>query len=418
MNINTKEIYKGIVTVDGKPIRAGMLISELEDILNITIDKREEHCGYILTPTLIEDGSFIKLSTRFKGDSVKDIEYSFDGFRDNDTAHKFLEKWLKDRDITEWIGSDISGTYYKTEFGTLTPALVHHCYGTFDYAIAIRLKYGEVPSRKFMPIKENKSNICNLIIDEVEYKIQRITPREADSMPFLGNFLSDRPVSISQWKESYSTNDRMEIIYFNISKISDGVETVLGIAEFSYLAVLDMYNSSGLFLTLDGLTEEWGIIAHTIEKYGCGLESKKGLTPYILVFEDIHNEIPHNKEMSKFIENEDCMRGLYKSAIQLVSKYVKIPEVDITLVNVSSEKDNTFSYYKKCEDVFINYQRSEKNATVTKASGNASPNSLKYQLNIPAEWARQIGLTKEDKAVMMTFDGKTIAVTKSNSKNI
>ena len=62
---------------------------------------------------------------------------------------------------------------------------------------------------------------------------------------------------------------------------------------------------------------------------------------------------------------------------------------------------------------FKTYEQSEKNVTITKASGNASKNSLKYQLNIPSEWAREIGLTKDNKAVLMRFDGKKITIKKS-----
>jgi hypothetical protein len=116
--------------------------------------------------------------------------------------------------------------------------------------------------------------------------------------------------------------------------------------------------------------------------------------------------------MEVFMENENTMKLLLQSAMRLTSKYVKIPEEDMTLISVSRNKDSMFSYYKTVEDVFINYQRSEKNATVTKASGNASQNSLKYQLNIPSQWAKEIGLTKEDKSILMEFDGVTISITK------
>lgn len=45
MNINTKKIKKGIITIEGKPLKIDMTIAELEDLFNYKIGKIEGLCG-------------------------------------------------------------------------------------------------------------------------------------------------------------------------------------------------------------------------------------------------------------------------------------------------------------------------------------------------------------------------------------
>ncbi|PFD16708.1 hypothetical protein [Bacillus cereus] len=359
MNINTKEILKGIITINGNQVKTGMSISELERVLNTKIEHRNEHVGYVLNPALIEDEKPINLVTWFKGDTVEILKLNIGGFHDDDVACKYLDDWLEERRITEWIG----GSYYQTEFGSLIPSLIHNGYNDYCYEIQISLEYGKIPSRKFPQIKENKNNSVRFVVDDSEFKIQRIPCREADMLP-LDNWLENVPMSLDERSERYSKDDRKETIYFNITKIENRKETIIGIAEFTYFAVWRAYNNSELFITLDDLTEKWGILGFAIEKYGCGLKDKNEITPYILVFETIHDEIPHNKGLKVFMENEKNMKLLFESVMSLTSKYVKISEEDMTLISLSNNKDKMFSYYKTFDDIFINYQRSEKNATV------------------------------------------------------
>lgn len=301
------------------------------------------------------------------------MKLEFGEFQNADVASEYLHNWLNERGINEWLGADELHTYYKTEFGALMPTLVQQCYGSFRYSVQIELKYGNLPSRKFNKIKKNKANTVDIVVDDIKYKIQRVPYKEASELLPLINWLGEGPLSIDETKDKYSKNDRKEILYFNLLKIENDTETVIGIAEFTYFAIWDTYKNSQLSLYLDVLTEEWGVIGYTIERYGCGLKNKEEISPYILAFETIHDEIPHNKELDKFINNKNCMNELSKSAMYLSSKYVKVPEEDITLISISQKRDKMFSYYKKYKDFFINYQRSVKNT-----SGNASQNSLKY----------------------------------------
>lgn len=359
MNINTKDILKGIITIDGNQVKRGMSISELERVLHTKIESRDEYVGHVLSPALMEDEKLINLVTWFKGDTVEIINLNIGRFQSDEVACEYLDDWLEERGVTKWVGD----AYYQTEFGSLIPSLMHNRYSDFSYGIEISLEYGQIPSRKFPPIKENKNNSVKFVVSNSEFKIQRIPCREADMLP-LHNWLGDTPMSLDERSESYSKNDRKEIIYFSISKIENGKETIIGIAEFTYLAVWRAYNNSELFIILDGLTEEWGILGRAIEKYGCGVKDKKEITPYILVFETIHDEVPHNKELSMFIENEKNMKLLFESVMSLTSKYVKISEENMTLISLSKNKDSMFSYYKTIDDNFINYQRAVKNAIV------------------------------------------------------
>ena len=54
---------------------------------------------------------------------------------------------------------------------------------------------------------------------------------------------------------------------------------------------------------------------------------------------------------------------------------------------------------------------------VNKAGGNASTNSNKYILNIPAIWAQQMGFTPEERDILMTFDGEQIIIKKNKCIN-
>lgn len=53
------------------------------------------------------------------------------------------------------------------------------------------------------------------------------------------------------------------------------------------------------------------------------------------------------------------------------------------------------------------------NASVTNSGGNASKNSLRYRIQIPSEWAKEIGISRESKELSMSFDGKEIIIRKN-----
>lgn len=48
--------------------------------------------------------------------------------------------------------------------------------------------------------------------------------------------------------------------------------------------------------------------------------------------------------------------------------------------------------------------------SMSKAGGNASANSYKYMQVIPPSWAKELGITQDDRGVKMSFDGKQIII--------
>lgn len=49
-------------------------------------------------------------------------------------------------------------------------------------------------------------------------------------------------------------------------------------------------------------------------------------------------------------------------------------------------------------------------AIVSKPGGSAGKNSLTYKVTIPNSWAAALDITKEDRDLIMTFDGKKIVI--------
>ena len=51
----------------------------------------------------------------------------------------------------------------------------------------------------------------------------------------------------------------------------------------------------------------------------------------------------------------------------------------------------------------------ERNIIIAKAGGTAGKNSVNYKISLPAEYVKQIGVTQEDKAVVVSLvDGKIV----------
>ena len=52
------------------------------------------------------------------------------------------------------------------------------------------------------------------------------------------------------------------------------------------------------------------------------------------------------------------------------------------------------------------------NMIIAKAGGNASQNAYNCKVSIPKIWADKLGVTIEDKALQLEFDGSTILIRK------
>lgn len=51
-------------------------------------------------------------------------------------------------------------------------------------------------------------------------------------------------------------------------------------------------------------------------------------------------------------------------------------------------------------------------ATITKAGGTASKNNQMVRVIIPAQWAREMNITKENPLLTAQFDGEAITIRK------
>lgn len=58
----------------------------------------------------------------------------------------------------------------------------------------------------------------------------------------------------------------------------------------------------------------------------------------------------------------------------------------------------------------------ERNIIIAKAGGTAGKNSVNYKISLPAEMVKELGVTPEDKSVIVFFEnGKIIIEKKKNT---
>ena len=54
----------------------------------------------------------------------------------------------------------------------------------------------------------------------------------------------------------------------------------------------------------------------------------------------------------------------------------------------------------------------KRNVIFNKAGGNASKNSYTYKVNLPADMIRELGVTEEDKGVILSLENGAITIRK------
>ena len=54
----------------------------------------------------------------------------------------------------------------------------------------------------------------------------------------------------------------------------------------------------------------------------------------------------------------------------------------------------------------------KRNIIFNKAGGNASKNSFTYKINIPADMIRELGVTEDDRCVILTMENGSIVIRK------
>lgn len=53
--------------------------------------------------------------------------------------------------------------------------------------------------------------------------------------------------------------------------------------------------------------------------------------------------------------------------------------------------------------------------TITSPGGTSSKNAEKFRLNIPTAWARDMGITKKEKDVKLSYQNRRIIIEKSGT---
>lgn len=357
MEISTKKIGQGIITIDNIRISKGMLIDDLEQKLKFSLKEKGDFCGYTLPLNLIENGLSIDIIVWLDKGVIRTIKLDLGEFNNREDASDFVGEWLSKRGVTEIVGSDDLHTYYKTECGALMPSIVNSTYKPYNnYSISIETT-DKVPGRKFSKISTSARDTKYFEVSGVDYKIQRIDSENEFNMLPITNWLGIGPFSLTNMGDDYDKNDRIEIIYFLISKVVDGNEIVLGVVEFQYLAVLKAYRNSELFYILDAMTERLGIVGSVVEDMGCNIIRNDKISPYILLLEDFHNEIPKNNHFDLAIGQEAFLSEMYNSALDIVAAYVGELRKNITLMDLNSAEDSLFDYSAMLEDIYVNYKR-------------------------------------------------------------
>lgn len=55
----------------------------------------------------------------------------------------------------------------------------------------------------------------------------------------------------------------------------------------------------------------------------------------------------------------------------------------------------------------------ERNIMINKAGGNAGKESVNYKISLPSEAVRMLGITKEDRKVILEYDEEKITIKKA-----
>lgn len=357
--IDTKQIYyDGSISINNQTLYKGMSVSELEQILQTEITDTMEHVGHIIDG-LFEDRQPHELVLRYKDDLLESVGIQISGFGTYEEAMKYLNEWLKDRGFTDKAYGD---GHYKTNFGYITPKICSYAFNrilvSHNYTIDIEPIYSELPTRKFKPIQHNALHSVELFLEDEKYKLQRLTIPEMEQQPIC-NVIEYGPMSLDDCGENWNFNDRLESIYFALSKIENDTETILGILDTTYISLFESYLKDELYFDLDSLDDDWGLLAIAIDQYGFNQSDLTELSKYCLVYETIHKELPENKDLLTFMEDDTCRYWLFEAAASLTAKYVGIKnKEDITFVHITEdERVKDFKYFKKLEHFYINYRR-------------------------------------------------------------
>ena len=350
MEINTKNLKTGHPTINGTPIFPGMTLHDLSNILKDKMYHHEnysEHINYLIC-TLQENDIPVEMFIFVENEKIKNISLKYICQLNYDNCRSFISSWVKERDLN-WYGENI----YYTRFGGIEIS-PYKSFGEIKLDMKVYLNYNKLRQRIFPKLIEDKTRSISFSKNGITYKVQRLLQNEEYDFHVI-NTLSETPVTLD-YDKKWSKNNRLEKIYFAIARERENKkEEVIGVVNFTYMAILNAYKEDELFFTLDNLSESTSIIASFIENNEIDLVDCDEFSPYILEYRGIKDELPHNKNLKDFLENDENMSEIMKAAIALTSKYVNIPRKNITVVSVCTKMENFLPYSAFCRDVNINF---------------------------------------------------------------
>lgn len=355
MNINTKEIKKGIITINSVEVKKGTSARELEKELGFFLKNKSTYNEYIIPFDFIEDGLSVSIHVGLDNDdNINMLKLKLNDFDTKDEALNALRKWLHTRNIMSTPSESNVSRFYKTDFGTLIVAVKSSPNNMSPYFVSMELK--DTLYNKFSNVKLDNEYVSVLDLSEHKYKIQKIDGYN-DEISSCLNWLGDSPVSLGDDSDNYSDGDRLEVLRFLLSRTVGDDTFEVGVIEFMYLSVLDIHLEPDFFFKLDALTESLGVIGYIIEETGCSISDKTKISPYILSFEDINKAAPNSKELENLLTDKTLSNKLFGSILNLVSDYVNIPVESLTLVDVSRNINSSFDHHVQCEEIYLNYIR-------------------------------------------------------------
>lgn len=355
MDINTKEIKKGFITINSVEVKKGTSARELEKELGFVLKNKSNYTDYIIPFDFIEDGQPVSVYIGLDNDyNINMLKLELNDFSTKDEALGTLRKWLYTRGILSTLDESNISRYYKADFGTLRVVVKSSADNTPPYFVSIELT--DIPYSKFSNLKLDNEYVSVLNLSEHEYKIQKIDGYNDEIYSSL-NWLGDAPVNLRDDSDDYNDRDRLEVLRFLLSRTVGDNTVEVGVIEFMYLSVVDIHTEPYFFFKLDALTESLGVIGYVIEETGCSVPDKTKISPYILSFEDINKAAPNSKELENLLTDKTLSNKLFGSILNLVSDYVNIPVESLTLVDVSRNINSSFDHHVQCEEIYLNYIR-------------------------------------------------------------
>ena len=330
MIINTKNVKNGHITINDSPIFVGIPVRDFFKIIQKEqeADKEFSSCvGYQIC-TVFEDNIPVKVCIYVKDDSLEYFKLEYKCGRSESGCDAFIDEWVKERDLECYAGN-----MYHTCFGGVHLGIIYP-FDQYGANVTVKVSNKEFPKRLFPALKPNDERSLSFQRDGINYRLQRLLHTEDYKFHVL-NVIADKPVRLDFEREGRpSKNDRLEDLSFALIKEGpDGKDTVLGVFEFTYMAIRKNFEAGDLFYVLDGISACAASIGHLICQ-NPNLLYFEQISPYLLHYDGCIGELPSNKELDDFLQNKDNIWKVLVLASKLAAKHVKVCAEEITTIEV------------------------------------------------------------------------------------